>query len=191
MIEFEMPGRRELLTAIGKAGGAVALYEAMTALGHAQATQFNGPPKLTGARPGASAVILGSGLAGMVAAYEMGKAGYQVSVLAYQDRPGGRNYTVRGGDMIKEVGGAVQKINFAPDNYLNPGPWRIPFHHQARLHYIQEFGVAAEPFIQINLNGYIHSDKIYRGKPRVCTIPLPILGQIEVQVSGGQAGGDQ
>jgi monoamine oxidase len=166
MHEFEMPSRRDLLTAIGKAGGAAALYQAMTVLGHAQPTQFSGPPKLTGARSGASVIILGSGLAGMVAAYEMSKAGYRVQILEYQDRPGGRNYTVRGGDMIKEVGGAVQQVKFAPGNYLNPGPWRIPFHHQALLHYIQEFGVAVEPFIQINLNGYIHSDKVYGGKPQ-------------------------
>ncbi|MBO9574405.1 MAG: flavin monoamine oxidase family protein [Sphingobium sp.] len=166
MTDFDTPSRRDLLTAIGKAGGAAVLYQAMTALGHAAPTQFSGPPKLSGAKPGASVIILGSGLAGMVAAYEMQKAGYKVSILEYQDRPGGRNYTVRGGDVIKEVGGAVQKVNFAPGNYLNPGPWRIPFHHQALLHYCQEFGVALEPFIQINLNGYIHSDKVFGGKPR-------------------------
>jgi monoamine oxidase len=109
----------------------------------------------------------------------MGKAGYQVSVLAYQDRPGGQNYTVLGGDMIKEVGGAVQKMNFAPGNSLNPGPWRIPFHHEALLHYIREFGVAAEPFIQINLNGYIHSDKIYRGKPhRIAEAGMDFKGHV-------------
>jgi monoamine oxidase len=179
MTEFETTSRRQLLTAIGKAGGAIALYQAMTALGHAAPTQFDGPPKLTGARAGASVVILGSGLAGMVAAYEMSKAGYKVTILEYQDRPGGRNYTVRGGDVIKEVGGAVQQVKFAPGNYLNPGPWRIPFHHQALLHYCQEFGVALEPFIQINLNGYIHTDKAYGGKPqRISEVGVDFKGHV-------------
>ncbi len=166
MIEFETPSRRALLTAIGKAGGTLALYQAMTALGHAAPTQFSGPPKLAGAKPGASVIILGSGLAGMAAAYEMSKAGYKVTILEYQDRPGGRNYSVRGGDVIKETSGTVQHVRFAPGNYLNPGPWRIPYHHQALLHYCQEFGVALEPFVQINHAGYIHSADAYGGKPQ-------------------------
>lgn len=166
MSDFTSPSRRELLSTIGKMGGAVALYQAMTALGHAAPTQFDGPPKLTGARPGASVVVLGSGLAGMVAAYELTKAGYKVQVLEFQDRPGGRNYTVRGGDVIKELGGAQQQVRFAPGNYLNPGPWRIPYHHQALLHYCQELGVALEPFVQTNHAGYVHSDKSYSGKPQ-------------------------
>ncbi|MBC2666312.1 flavin monoamine oxidase family protein [Novosphingobium flavum] len=166
MHEFEMPSRRELLAAIGKVGGAAAMYQAMTALGHAQPTQFSGPPKLSGARTGASVLILGSGLAGMVAAYEMEKAGYKVSLLEFQNRPGGRNYSIRGGDVVKEVGGAVQQCSYAPGNYLNPGPWRIPYHHQALLHYCQELGVQLEPFIQLNHAGYVHSDKAYGGKPQ-------------------------
>jgi monoamine oxidase len=166
MIPSIPSSRRDLLTAIGKAGGAVALYQAMTALGHAEESQFKGPPRLSGARPGASVLILGSGLAGMAAAYEMERAGYKVSILEFQDRPGGRNYSVRGGDTIHELGGAVQQVRFAPGNYLNPGPWRIPYHHQAVLHYCQELGVALEPFTQINHAGYIHSEHAYGGKPQ-------------------------
>ncbi|MBN8817851.1 MAG: flavin monoamine oxidase family protein [Sphingomonas sp.] len=179
MIDFDAPSRRDLLAAIGKAGGAIAMYQAMTALGHAAPTQFAGPPKLSGTRKGASVVVLGSGLAGMVAAYELIKAGYTVTILEFQDRPGGRNYTVRGGDVIKEVGGAVQKCNFAPGNYLNPGPWRIPFHHQAVLHYCQELGVALEPFIQVNMNGYVHSEKVYGGKPqRIAEVGVDFKGHV-------------
>ncbi len=190
MTEFDTPSRRELLAAIGKAGGAIALYQAMTALGHAAPTQFSGPPKLTGAKTGASVIILGSGLAGMVAAYEMTKAGYKVQVLEYQDRPGGRNYTVRGGDVIKEVGGAVQQVKFAPGNYLNPGPWRIPFHHQALLHYCEELGVALEPFIQVNMNGYIHSDKVYGGKPqRIAEVGVDFKGHVRRAARQGREQG--
>ena len=166
MTELSGQTRRDLLTMIGKAGGAVALYQAMTALGHAAETQFAGPPKLSGAKPGASVLVLGAGLAGMVAAYELIKAGYKVTVLEYQDRPGGRNYSVRGGDKIVEVGGATQTVGFAPGNYLNPGPWRIPHHHRALLSYCKAFGVELEPFIQLNHNAFVHNANAMGGKPQ-------------------------
>ncbi len=158
--------RRELLTMIGKAGGSLAMYQAMTALGHAAETQFKGPPALGGARPGSSVLVLGAGLAGMLAAYELTKAGYKVQVLEYQDRPGGRNYSVRGGDRIVELGGAVQTAGYAPGNYLNPGPWRIPHHHRTLLHYCKAFGVELEPFIQMNHNALVHRKAAFGGKPQ-------------------------
>jgi len=161
-----LPTRRQLFEMIGKAGGAIAMYQAMTSLGHAAETQFTGPPALSGARKGASVLVLGAGLAGMVAAYELRKAGYKVRIIEYQDRPGGRNYSVRGGDKIVEVGGAVQTCEFAPGNYLNPGPWRIPHHHRTLLHYCKQFGVELEPFIQLNHNAFIHNSKAFGGKPQ-------------------------
>ena len=63
--------RRQLLTAIGMMGGTAALYQAMTTMGHAAETQFAGPPNLSGARAGASVLVLGAGLGGMLAAYEL------------------------------------------------------------------------------------------------------------------------
>lgn len=164
--EMAAPTRRELLTMIGKAGGGLAMYQAMTVLGHAAETQFTGPPNLTGARKGASVLVLGAGLAGMLAAYELTKAGYKVQVLEYQDRPGGRNYSVRGGDKVVEVGGATQVSQFAAGNYLNPGPWRIPHHHRTLLHYCKAFGVELEPFIQLNHNALVHKTKAFGGKPQ-------------------------
>ena len=158
--------RRQLLTAIGLVGGAAALYQAMTTMGHAAETQFHGPPKLDGAKPGASVLVLGSGLAGMLAAFELSKAGYQVKVLEYQPRAGGRNWSLYGGDTYTELGGATQKVGFAPGNYLNPGPWRIPHHHRTLLHYCKVFGVQLEPFIQFNHNAYVHSTKAFGGEPK-------------------------
>jgi monoamine oxidase len=166
MSEETMPTRRDLLAMIGKAGGAIAVYQAMTALGHAAETQFTGPPNLSGAPKGKTVLVLGAGLAGLVAAYELRKAGYAVQVLEYQDRPGGRNYSVRGGDKIVEVGGATQTCEFQPGNYLNPGPWRIPHHHRTLLHYCKAFGVELEPFIQLNHNAFVHNSKGFGGKPQ-------------------------
>ncbi|EGD59015.1 amine oxidase [Novosphingobium nitrogenifigens DSM 19370] len=159
------PTRRQLLTMIGKTGGAMALYQAMTVLGHAADSQFNGPPKLSGARPGSTVLVLGAGLAGMLAALELTKAGYKVQILEFQNRAGGRNYSVRGGDTITELG-STQQVQFAPGNYLNPGPWRIPYHHRTVLHYCKELGVELEHFAQLNHNAFIHRKDAYGGKPQ-------------------------
>ena len=52
-----------------------------------------------------------------------------------------------GGDSYTELGGATQRCAFDEGLYLNPGPWRIPYHHHAILDYCRRFGVALEPFI--------------------------------------------
>lgn len=163
---FTAPTRRELLSMIGQMGGAAAMYQAMTALGHAAETQFTGPPNLSGAPNGASVLVLGAGLAGLAAALELSRAGYRVQVLEYQDRAGGRNYTVRGGDRIVEVGGTTQMCEFSPGAYLNPGPWRIPHHHRTLLHYCKSLGVELEPFIQNNHNAFVHRTDAFGGQPQ-------------------------
>lgn len=158
--------RRQLLSTIGMLGGTAVLYNMMTTLGYAAETQFHGPPNLSGAKKGASVIVLGAGLAGMLAAYELTKAGYKVRILEYQDRPGGRNWSLYGGDTVTELGGATQKVGFAPGNYLNPGPWRIPHHHRTLLHYCKAFNVALEPFIQFNHNAFVHKTDAFGGKPQ-------------------------
>ena len=82
----------------------------MTRLGYAEESPYRGPIKLDGDPKGASVVILGAGLAGMTAAIELERAGYAVSVLEYNSRPGGRNWTIRGGDVYTELGGATQSM---------------------------------------------------------------------------------
>jgi monoamine oxidase len=158
--------RRQLLGRIGIAAGSIAMYQAMTRLGHAAGTDFSSPPALNGAKPGTSVIVLGAGLSGMLAAYELRRAGYSVRVLEYQNRSGGRNFTLRGGDTLTELGGYTQKCEFSPGNYINPGPWRIPYHHQAILHYCRAFGVALEPFIEVNHNAYLHDTKSFNGEPQ-------------------------
>jgi len=162
----QTPTRRQLLHAIGLIGGTAAIYQMMTTFGHAEETRFPGPPNLAGARKGASVIVLGAGLAGMLAAYELEKAGYSVRILEYQNRAGGRNWSLYGGDKVTEMGGATQEVKFAKGNYLNPGPWRIPHHHRTLLHYCKQFGVALEPFIQFNHNAYVHSTDAFGGAPQ-------------------------
>ncbi|MFV3074785.1 flavin monoamine oxidase family protein [Niveispirillum fermenti] len=158
--------RRDLLAMIGTAAGGSVMYQAATSLGYAAESGFKGPPGLSGAPKGTSVLILGAGVAGLVAAYELGRAGYKVQVLEYRDRPGGRAWTLRGGDEYTELGGYTQKVGFDQGHYLNPGPWRIPYHHRAVLHYCHELGVTLEPFFQVNYNAYVHSRDAFGGKPQ-------------------------
>ncbi len=158
--------RRGLLRMIGMSAGSAAMYQAMTSLGLAAETTFTGMPDLGAAPTGASVLILGAGIAGMVAAFELRKAGYAVQVLEYNARPGGRNWTLRGGDTYTELGGETQTCAFDPGLYINPGPWRLPYHHRGILGYCKQLGVTLEPFIQINYNALIHSQRAYDGKPQ-------------------------
>ena len=127
---------------------------------------YTGTIKLSGDPRGARVLVLGAGVAGMVTAMELQRAGYQVELLDYNDRPGGRTWTIRGGDRYTELGGAVQECGFDPGLYLNPGPWRIPYHHRGLLDYCRRLGVALEPFVQVNHNAYLHSVSAFGGKPQ-------------------------
>jgi monoamine oxidase len=158
--------RRRLLSMIGRTAGSAAMYQAMNSLGFAGESTFTGPIELSGAPKGASVLVLGAGLAGMVAAYELRKAGYRVQVLEYNDRAGGRNWTLRGGDRYIELGGATQECKFDPGLYINPGPWRIPYHHRGMLNYCKLLGLPLEAFVQVNNNAYIHSSQAFGGKPQ-------------------------
>lgn len=158
--------RRNLLTLIGTVAGSAAMYSAMSSMGFAQASNYDGRLKLEGDPKGASVLILGAGLAGMSAAYELRAAGYKVQVLEYREKAGGRCWTLRSGDTYTELGGFTQKVDFAEGNYINPGPWRIPHDHYAVLDYCKRFGVKLEPFIQVNHNAYLHNTKAFDGKPQ-------------------------
>src|ERR1700722_134501 len=81
--------RRQLLRMIGAAAGGSAMYQAMSTLGFAAESPYQGPIDLQGAPRGASVLILGAGMARMTAACELPHAGYQVQLLEYNSRPAG------------------------------------------------------------------------------------------------------
>ena len=98
--------RRALLEQIGTVGGLGAAYMAMETMGlaiptPAGAENFQLPPA---SGSGRSVVILGAGIAGLVSAYELRRAGYHVTVLEARNRIGGRSWTIRGGDRIVQNG---------------------------------------------------------------------------------------
>ena len=146
--------RRALLERIGAVGGAGAAYMAMEALGLAIPTPAGAQnfelPKASGS--GRSVVVLGAGIAGLVSAYELQRAGYEVTVLEARDRIGGRAWTIRGGDKIVQMGRPDQRAAFDTGLYFNAGPARIPSTHRVILDYATRFGVRLEPFLNVNRN---------------------------------------
>ena len=118
-------------------------------------------PPSGGKRP--RVLILGAGLCGMSAAYELGKLGYECELFEARGRTGGRCWTVRGGDHETEAGGSMQSARFAEGFYMNPGPARIPGHHTTTLNYCKELGVEIEVFNNVNESAYYFVD----GMPRV------------------------
>jgi monoamine oxidase len=166
------------------------MYQAMTSLGFAAESGYKGPVKLGGDVKGASVLILGAGLAGMTAALELRKAGYKVQVLEFNSRPGGRNWTLRGGDSFTELGGFTQTCEFEQGLYFNPGPWRIPYHHRALLDYCKRLGVALEPFVQLNHNALLHALNAFGGGRSAFATSRPIFRDMFRRIAGqGDAAG--
>ena len=100
---------------------------------------------------------------GLVSAYELSRAGYRVKVIEAQDRIGGRSWTIRGQTKIEQIGRPDQISNFAPGQYFNAGPARIPSVHRGILSYAKRFGVKLEPFVNSNRNAkWDFAGKIHR-----------------------------
>ncbi|MFP2931865.1 FAD-dependent oxidoreductase [Pyxidicoccus sp. 3LG] len=77
-------------------------------------------------------IVVGAGLAGLTAAYELVKRGYDVTVLEAQSRVGGRVRTHREG--------------FAAGQYAELGAVRIPDVHEHTLGYVKELGLPLVEF---------------------------------------------
>jgi monoamine oxidase len=76
-------------------------------------------------------VVLGAGLAGLTAGYELTRVGHEVTLLEAQERPGGRVLTLR---------------TFDEGLYADAGAARIPESHEWTLRYVKEFGLRLLPF---------------------------------------------
>jgi len=158
--------RRSFLARVGVTGGAGAMFATMGALGLAPSAEsatkvpFQPPQpsdfRLRG-RGAAKVLILGGGVAGLAAAYELGKAGYDCTVLEARDRVGGRNLTMRGGDKLEEIDGATQRAKFSDGQYMNMGPARIA-QWMTTMDYCRELGVPLEVFANANAEALIYNE---------------------------------
>lgn len=182
-------GRREFLAGVGRAAGGAALLKTMAAMGLTAAAAGCGSSSASSAAPGRpvppaartsprpgdwpanagagkSVVILGGGIAGMTAALEMTRLGFACTILEATPVAGGRNRTIRAGDAIVETD-STQVCSFDTDDdlWFNPGPARIPHHHEFLLGYCREFGVPLETFVNDNRAALMHSPAAFGGQP--------------------------
>jgi monoamine oxidase len=77
-------------------------------------------------------LIIGAGMSGLVAAYELRKLGHEVIILEAQRRAGGRVYSIR--------------EPFSDGLYAEMGAARIPDNHDLTLRYVSEFNLPLTPF---------------------------------------------
>jgi len=147
--------RRQFLWWLGRAGGSVA--GAMIALKIARA-EAQPAFRLDGQAPAKRrrVLILGAGVSGMCVAHELGKLGYDCLILEARARPGGRNWTVRGGTAETEIGGREQTCRFTDGLFMNAGPMRISPMQETTIGYCREFGVKLVPFVDVNEAAYVY-----------------------------------
>ena len=158
--------RRSFLRAVGISGGAGTMFAAMGALGLAPTQDATAAPAfaaprasdfhLTGRSP-ATVVILGGGVAGLVSAYELGKAGYDCTILEPRSRTGGRNFTAHAGTEQTDLFGNTQVATFGEGQYMNCGPPRLA-QWMVTLDYCRELGVSIEVFTNNNADAYIYNE---------------------------------
>ena len=187
--------RREFLTSVGRAVGSSAMLKTMVAMGigttvtGCSSSSASGqgqiplpppPPPIGRARSprpgdwpanvgiGRSVVVLGGGIAGMTTALEMTRLGYSCTVLEATAVAGGRNRTIRAGDVAIETDSTQNCIfDVDPDLYFNAGPARIAHHHEFLLGYCRDFDIALETFTNDNRAALLHSTTAFGGQPQI------------------------
>ncbi len=152
--------KREFLEAFAAVGGVSAVISALDGWGMGIASAAEAPPDLMGRSEGTRVLILGAGLAGMTAAYELGLRGYDCQILEARPFAGGRCQSSRAGFKTTTVDGETRTCDFDEGQYFNHGPWRLPSYHHAVFHYVRKFGVPMEIMVQENDLGYMQYDNV-------------------------------
>ena len=157
--------RRVFIQRVAQMGGYAAAFSAMHVLGLTAAAGASPLPELAGDfGKGKSVVILGAGIAGLTAAYELRNAGFKVTVLEARNRPGGRNWSVRDGSVVEFTDGTKQACTWSNGGYFNAGPARIPSIHTNLLDYCQKLGVALEVEVNTSRSALMKSSVLNGGK---------------------------
>lgn len=137
--------RREFLKGAGTA--------ALLSFGHRPAVA--GPPRRRVA-------VIGAGLAGLVAGYELKRRGFDVTIFEARNRPGGRVFTLR--------------EPFTGGQHAEAGAMFIPSSHDLVLKYARAFKLTLNPMPARALAPtlYLHGRKIAPQRPRGYDWPVEL-----------------
>ncbi|UOE53664.1 flavin monoamine oxidase family protein [Bacillus sp. CMF12] len=91
-------------------------------------------------------IIVGAGMAGLVAGSLLKDSGHKITILEANNRIGGRVYTIRS--------------PFSSGLYFNAGPMRIPQVHSLTLEYIKKFRLPINVFINRNPMDVLYANGI-------------------------------
>jgi monoamine oxidase len=138
--------------------------QALAALSAAPLASLAHAPGAAADGGGRRVVVLGAGLAGLGAAYNLMRHGYDVTVLEAQHRPGGRVETVR--DCFRRGGHAEM------------GAIRIFDSHEYTLRYVKEFGLELAPY-DSGTRAYHMQGRRFLAPPAGEPWPLDGLGAAE------------
>ena len=83
------------------------------------------PGELSGTQLSKRVVIIGAGISGLVAGYELTRAGHDVTILEARNRVGGRVFTLR--------------TPFSDGHFADAGAARIPLDHEMTIGYADHF----------------------------------------------------
>jgi len=157
--------RRVFLQRLAQVGGYSAAFSAMHALGLTPSPGVSRLPELAADFGGGKkVVILGAGIAGLVAALELTKAGFACTILEARERPGGRSWSVREGSVVEFTDGSKQACTWGDGGYLNAGPARIPSIHTHLLDYCKQLGVPLEVEVNVSRAALMQSPALNGGK---------------------------
>src|SRR4051812_22695340 len=110
-------------------------------------------------------VVIGAGLAGLAAAYELTQAGHDVTVLEARPRPGGRVQTMR--------------EQFSDGLYVEAGAMNVYDTHDWTLKYIKLFGLTLDPSAQSTLASviYMRGQRIVAKQGQTIDYPLDLSAE--------------
>ena len=178
---FKNLTRRRFLEQLGAVGGSSLVFSAMTSW-DLMAGSAGQKPELSGRPAKAKVLVLGGGLSGMVVGYELGKLGYDYQVLEARDRVGGLQWAVKRGAEHTEVDGERQVCTFDEGQYVNVGPWRIPYSHEAVLNYCRELNVPLQVFLNESDANFFYFEgnagPLSNKKIRLREVKADVTGQI-------------